>query len=90
MRDQERWLRFPASSGAVGDIAYSPDGTRIATAGEDGTARLFDAATGEQQLVLRGHAYLVTGIAFSPDGNAARVGRAPTAWSVCGRSTSMT
>ena len=33
-------------NGSVSGVAYSPDGTRIATAGDDGTARVFDAATG--------------------------------------------
>jgi WD40 repeat protein len=34
--------------GAVNCIAYSPDGLRIVTGGDDGTARLWDAASGKQ------------------------------------------
>jgi WD40 repeat protein len=34
----------------------------------DGTARLWDAATGQVRFVLRGHAHVVEAGAFSPDG----------------------
>ncbi len=46
----------------------SPDGTRIATFGNDGVIRLSDAATGEPIAPLHGHIRAVTGVAFSPDG----------------------
>ena len=48
--------------------AFSPDGTRVVTASDDGTARLWDAATGKEIAVLRGHDKLVRRAAFSPDG----------------------
>ena len=37
----------PFASGKVTSAAFSPDGTRIVTASADGTARLWDARTGE-------------------------------------------
>jgi dipeptidyl aminopeptidase/acylaminoacyl peptidase len=49
-------------------VAFSPDGRRLATAGWDGTARLWDVASGESLAVLRGHDGVVAAVAFSPDG----------------------
>lgn len=55
-------------AGEVYGIAYSPDGTRIATAGRD-SLRLWDAATGEEIIELRGHRSFVWSVVFSPDGD---------------------
>ncbi|MDG4798133.1 hypothetical protein [Micromonospora sp. WMMD1082] len=52
---------------AVRGVAWSSDGGSIATASRDGTARLWDAATGTAYAVLRGHTDMVEAIAFSPD-----------------------
>jgi WD40 repeat protein len=52
----------------VWKVAWSRDGTRIATAGEDGTAKLWDAKTGEELLTIIGHEGSVEGVAFNADG----------------------
>ena len=49
--------------------AFSPDGSRIVTASLDQTARIWDAASGKEIAVLRGHKNPVNYAAFSPDGS---------------------
>ncbi|HYN89527.1 MAG TPA: hypothetical protein VER55_13415, partial [Ardenticatenaceae bacterium] len=49
-------------------IAFSLDGTRVAAAGADGTARVWDPATGRELLAFSAHSEMVTGVVFSPDG----------------------
>ncbi|WZH98869.1 hypothetical protein QQG74_17330 [Micromonospora sp. FIMYZ51] len=52
---------------AVRGVAWSSDGRTVATASRDGTARLWDSATGMVTHVLRGHTGMVEAVAFSPD-----------------------
>ncbi len=54
--------------GWVEAVAFSPDGTTLATAGADATVRLWDPATGQQTATLSGHHGRVLAVAFSPDG----------------------
>jgi WD40 repeat protein len=52
----------------INALAFSPDGSRLASASDDGTARLWDAATGAPLHVLRTHSAKVLHVAFRPDG----------------------
>ena len=47
---------------------FSPDGARIVSGSGDDTVRVWDAASGAELLVLRGHEDWVRAAAFSPDG----------------------
>jgi WD40 repeat protein len=48
--------------------SFSPDGTKIVSASEDGTLRLWNSETGAEFAVLRKHQNSVTCGVFSPDG----------------------
>jgi WD40 repeat protein len=48
-------------------LAWSPNGQYVATASVDGTARIWDVASGECIAVLKGHPSTVETIAWSPD-----------------------
>ena len=53
----------------VSSVAFSPDGTRIASGSVDKTVRLWDAVTGRPVgAPLTGHTGQVSSVAFSPDG----------------------
>ncbi len=72
LRDAETGVvkfRLKGHKASVAELSFSPNGTRLASASDDNTVRLWNTETGEEVAVLKGHTGSVTGVAYSPDGN---------------------
>src|SRR5207302_3362433 len=52
--------------GEIPSLAYSPDGSKLATASIDGTVKIWDTATGRELRTYKGHNGQVQAVAFSP------------------------
>jgi WD40 repeat protein len=77
-------LRSPKSErvlvghrGASEGLAFSADSRTLASAGYDGTVRLWNVATGLELFVLESRTRQVNSVAFSPDGELLAVGGEP-------------
>jgi WD40 repeat protein len=52
----------------VWSVAFSPDGSKLATGAYNRQAKIWDAGSGKELANLEGHKNWVTAVAFSPDG----------------------
>ena len=60
--------RLVAHTNHVRAIAFSPDGSRLASGDEDGLIIIWDVATGRELIRLEGHSGAVRSVAFGPNG----------------------
>ena len=66
---QRREVRALAGhAGPIHGLSASPDGSLLASAGEDDGVCVWNAATGVKRMLLRGHERPVRGVGFAPDG----------------------
>ena len=63
----QRLLTLHGHSFRAQGVAFSPDGSLLATGADDRTAKLWDPMTGQLRATLT-HEAGVYGVAFSPDG----------------------
>jgi hypothetical protein len=66
---EERANWTAARYGQILALAFSPDGRRLASGGDDRVVRIWDAATGKPLPQCRGHTSKVLSIAFREDGS---------------------
>ncbi len=77
-QDSPQWdlpdgARARLGKGEISQIAYSPDGSRLAVGGGIGIW-VYDARSGREVALIGGHTSSVNSIAYSPDGNTIATG----------------
>ena len=83
--DGQLLYRLKGHLGPIRGLAFSPDGSRLASASQDHTLRLWNMETGGAVASLTGHLDYVLSLAWSPDGKRLVSGawdRTARVWSV--------
>jgi serine/threonine protein kinase len=77
--------RFTGHTGSVKSVAFAPNGKFVLSGSgypyNDNTVRVWDTATGKEQLCFRGHSSNVYSVAVSPDSRLALSGSSD--WTAC-------
>src|SRR5947207_12366712 len=61
--------KLEGHTGWVNAVAFSQDGSLLASASDDETVRLWNPATGQEVQMLRGHTGWINAVTFSQDGS---------------------
>ncbi|MBA2306186.1 MAG: hypothetical protein H0W08_26655 [Acidobacteria bacterium] len=67
-RSHDEYVTLRGHTGRVFTATFSPDSSRVLTASEDGTARVWSVAGAAEVLTLKGHDGYVMSATFSLDG----------------------
>ncbi len=67
-KPQPRLIVQTGHARGVASVAFAPDGRWFVTGGGDGTARVWDSATGKELLAVKDESNIVESVAVSPDG----------------------
>jgi WD40 repeat protein/serine/threonine protein kinase len=60
---------YKGQGGIMGNVAFSPDGRRLAAASDVKTVKIWDVAEGHETLTIKGHELNVGYLSFSADGH---------------------
>ncbi|PAW71002.1 MAG: hypothetical protein B9S38_06920 [Verrucomicrobiia bacterium Tous-C4TDCM] len=76
LKGHAAYVRSKGLAGYVRAAKFNPDGTRLVTASDDKTVKLWDSGTGLEVLTLRNHTRELLSLAMSPDGTRIAAGTA--------------